>query len=304
MKELNVANKDSGSRLDKYLVSKLNMSRNDIKGLIDCGRVIVNGRRVVIAKWNVNEGDKISIKLDGWTGKSRGRQKLINDFVEVVFEDRDIIVVEKPAGAIVQMGKRKEGHTFVDSIKAYLKRKTKGKASFVEPVHRLDRETSGLMVFAKSKTGEKLTEQFKKHDTGRSYLAVVEGAVNKENGKIDVPIKKGDFGYGRKAGIVRNGEGFRAITLFRVIERYKKATFVQLDLHTGRTHQARVHMASLGHPILGDKIYGRSGEVSFPRQALHSYLLTFKHPASGKVMKFKSGLPKDMAELVDVLRGD
>lgn len=171
------------------------------------------------------------------------------------------------------------------------------------PVHRLDKETTGLMVFALSKEGEKLILQFKKHSVERSYFAIVNGAVNKEAGLIEHAIKKGNFGYGKKAGIARRGEGARARTKYVVKERYQNATLLRLDMKTGRTHQARVHLAAIGYPIVGDRVYGSGEDMPFGRQALHSCLLFFTHPGSGKKMKFNLDLPEDMARLVDELRG-
>lgn len=310
MENFTVKKGDAGERLDKYLVKKLrDVSRQSVKQLIDAGCVKVNSRRVIIAKWKMLEGDEIFVRMDG-RGPSEGsggeakgaREERRERFIKVIYEDRDIIVVDKPSGVVVQSGARTSSGTYVDSIREYLKRKYGGKGSHVVPVHRLDRETSGLMVFAKSREGERLIEQFKKHAVKRSYLAVVEGALTNESGRIDYPIKKGDFGHSRKAGIGRKGEGAEACTDYRVKERYGSATLVKLDLRTGRTHQARVHMAAIRHPIAGDRVYGASGSVRFKRQALHSHILSFRHPASGRQMTFTSDLPADMEELVERLR--
>lgn len=309
---------ETGERLDIYLVRKLkNISRQDVKELLDSGRVRVNGKRVVIAKWEMIEGDDVEVRLDGLDlskrkeppktaarPEKRREERPRGVFINVVYEDRDVIVVEKPSGAVVQEGDRGSGGgSYVDSLRAYLKRRHGGKGAYVKPVHRLDRETSGLMVFAKSKVGERLIDQFKQHSVKRAYLAVVEGGINGDSGKIDFPLKKGDFGHGRKVNIVRGGEGVHALTEYSVKERYQNATLVRLDLMTGRTHQARVHMAAINHPIVGDHIYGRLGGLNFKRQALHSHFLAFKHPATGKEMQFRSELPDDMKKLVDELRG-
>jgi len=308
--------KESGERLDRYLVERLSkFSRNDIKSMIDDGRVKVNGRRVVIAKWELLENDKVDVRLSGFTRKKRESgpasretkqerpaQPRKKTFIKVVHEDRDIIVVDKPAGVSIQSGSR-GGSTYVDDLRAYLQRKHKSRGAHVKAVHRLDKDTTGLMVFAKSKVGEKLIGQFKEHTVSRLYLTIVDGAVKDERGKITYPITKGDFGHGRRAGIGRKGEGAKAVTLYLVKERYSNASFLQLELHTGRTHQARVHLAALGHPIAGDRTYGKKGGIRFNRQALHSSKLIFKHPASGKKMNFRSNLPDDMAALVDQLRG-
>jgi len=316
LEHFTIGRKESGERLDKYLVNRLSkFSRNDIKAMIDDGRVKVNGRRIVIAKWELVENDDVAVRLAGFTGKKReaglassekGRERPEQPhrkaFIKVVHEDRDIIVVDKPAGVSIQSGSR-GGGTYVDDLRAYLKRKHKSAGAHVKAVHRLDKDTTGLMVFAKSKIGEQLIDQFREHTVSRLYLTIVDGAVKDERGKINYPITKGDFGHGRRASIGRKGEGSKAVTLYLVKERYPKASFLQLELHTGRTHQARVHLAALGHPIVGDHVYGKSGGIRFGRQALHSSKLIFKHPGNGKKMNFRSNLPDDMAALVDQLRG-
>lgn len=320
MKHFSVTAAEAGERLDKYLVRKLGGApRHGIKEMIDSGRVRVNGKRVVIAKWEMIEGDSVEVGVDGWkpgkkTGAARaGRSEAAGPprpparsrgFINVVYEDRDIMVVEKPPGAVIQLGEQGGGKTFVDDIREYLKRKYKSRGANVKAVHRLDKETSGLMVFAKSKAGENLVSQFKRHEIERAYLAIVDGRVKNENGKIDLPIEKGEFGFGRRAGIGRDGKGSAALTLYVVKERYKDATLLRLDLKTGRTHQARVHMAAIGHPIVGDRVYGRSGGARPGRQALHSHSLIFHHPVTGKKMQFISELPDDMKRLVDELRGE
>lgn len=325
MKRFRVTEQGAGIRLDKYLVMKSpNFSRQLIKDLIDSGRVRVNGRRVVIAKWAMKEGDSVEINLDGFEVKRTeekravgrpGQKKMMptekmygegrsKPFINVVYEDRDVMVVEKPAGVVIQSGgTRFDEKTYVDDLKAYLKRKHNSKGAFVMPVHRLDKDTTGLMVFAVSRVGERLTQQFKKHSVERCYLALVDGAVEADSGRVDLPIKKGDFGHGKKASIGRKGDGSRALSLYLVVERYAAATLLRLDLKSGITHQARVHMAAINHPIVGDRIYGRSGAVTLDRQALHSHILGFRHPATGRKMRFRSELPRDMQRLVERLRG-
>lgn len=325
MEHFRVSAGAAGERLDKYLVNKMpTVSRSAIKELIDSGRVKVNGKRVLIAKWEMLDGDDVEVRLEGWapSGKpshtikereapqrerreTRPAHKGTKPFVNIVYEDKDFLVVEKPAGVVIQAGGEGRGHseTFVDHIKAYLKRKHHGKGSYVRPVHRLDKETSGLMVFATSRVGENLIEQFKKHTVERSYLAIVDGAVSKEQGKIDLAIQKGDFGHGKRAHISKSG-GSKAVTLYMVKERYGHATLLRLDMQTGRTHQARVHLAEIHHPIIGDSVYGKGKGMAFERHALHSHVLGFKHPRTGKKMRFISDLPEDMAGLVDQLRGE
>lgn len=343
MSQFSVLHKDVGKRLDIFIVDKLkNISRKMVKDLLDNGKVKVNGKRVVIAKWEMEAGDSVSIRLEGVnlnrkpiTEKSSknearsarkepkkkesiglrhkskkhksGQDQILRprkNFVDVVYEDTDILVVEKPSGVVVQRGNQmRDDKTFTDILKNYLKRKYKVKGVFIKPVHRLDRDTSGLMVYAKSKVGSGLIQQFKDHKIQRAYLAIVQGSVDQSQGRINFPIIKGEFGHGRKVSVDRSGkDGSKAVTDYLVKERYKNVTLVRLDLKSGRTHQARVHMAAINHPIVGDRIYGREGSVKFPRHALHSHALVFKHPATGVSMTFTSSLPDDMSNLVDALR--
>lgn len=312
MNSYRVSAKEAGQRIDKYLVDHLRLGRNQVKDLIDNGRVRVNGKRVIISKWEMMAGDSVEVSVvkagRGPKSSVRGRQsedrrsEPKSYFIEIIHEDRDVIVVNKPSGAVIQPG-RVGGGTYLDSLRQYLIRKHKGVGAFVSAVHRLDRETTGLMVFAKSKAGEKLIDQFKVHSIERAYMAIVDGAIENENGDINSPIVKGEFGHGKKVRIGREGEGKEAHTSYRVIERYPNATLVKIIMKTGRTHQARIHMASIGHPIVGDRVYGKPGGLKFPRQALHSSHLVFKHPAGGRQMKFDLDMPEDMEKLIDELRG-
>lgn len=229
-------------------------------------------------------------------------------FIEVAYEDKDIIVVNKKRGMIVIDDPKKKTTgkkelTLTDNVKSYLLRKFKGaKGAFVRPLHRLDRDTTGLVIFAKSNAGLKLSESIKKHEIKRVYYAIVEGAVQKEAGEIKLALEKGDFGHGRKVAVASEGEGRETITNFRVIERYDNATLLKVVLKTGFTHQIRVHLAAIGHPLIGDKVYNQHSKIKFPRQALHSMELVFVHPTAHKKVEVGSDLPTDMNGLIDKLR--
>ncbi len=344
-----VSSKEAGQRIDKWLCSKLpKLSRKQIKALMDSGQVQINSRRVVIAGWQLEEGDcievntlvrpskaeelgqklrttpeqkkvkehkaghsKIGASIERYLQRKRGptsdepekeRRRL-----KVYYEDRDLIVVEKPAGMLSVPGPAHKGaHSLQTHIKEYLKRRYKrSKDSFLAPLHRLDTETSGIMVFALSRIGQKLSRQFKNHSIDRTYQAIVSGPVKTERGIIDRSLEKGRFEHGRKARLSRNRTGRRAITEYRVKERYKDATLLDIRVRTGRTHQIRVHLASEGHPILGDATYDErhvQTSLGFRRHALHAHSLSFKHPASGKRISYRSSLPHDMKDLIDKLR--
>lgn len=363
-RNLRVSKKDEGLRLDKWLTSQLpGQSRKQIKAMLDSGLVIVNGRRVVIAGWELAEGDEIELRKGLSIPRERGEgepprpaprseggrdvgeigSKDVADSIErhlarrkdrrkrskhakprkepirvkVYHQDKDVIVVEKPGGILsVPKEKNDKRENMLELVRRFLRRKyRKGKASFVSPLHRLDAETSGVMVFALSKNGQRLTEQFRNHSIQRSYEAIVLGRIEKEQGTIDAPLEKGDFGGGRKSRRSGGPGSKRAVTEYRVKERYGKATLLDVRVRTGRTHQIRVHLASEGYPVLGDSVYaeemaGKEPEVmdeidrtlGFRRHALHAATLSFKHPANGRKMKFRSQIPDDMKELVDWLR--
>lgn len=358
-KKFDVTKSEEGERIDRWLCRKLpQLSRNQIKRTLDDGRVIINGRRVVIASWELEGGDHIELRLTGLPadevvsesaqrsrpprrdegrggrggheGSSKVRSSLDRHLnkrkdnrkdkprgedggqkrlhLKVYHEDRDLIVVEKPASIpSVKMGAADGGNSLEDEIRKYMKRKHRGSSgSFVAPLHRLDVETTGVMVFALSKVGQGLEKQFREHSVRREYIAIVEGRIEKEQGIIDKPVEKGDFGGGRKVREAEKGKGMKAITEYRVKERYSNATLLDVTVRTGRTHQIRVHFASEGFPIMGEARYGEGHEAAdmlpFKRHALHAAKLGFKHPASGKKMQFDSPLPDDMTEIVDKLR--
>lgn len=235
-----------------------------------------------------------------------------NKYIDIIYEDRDVLVVNKPRGLVVVPekakgdtgGKNLNVQSLVNNVRAYLMRKfPEAGGVFVKPAHRLDKETTGLVLFAKSKAGMKLVEEIKTHRVKRVYAAIVEGAIENEDGTIKKTLIKGDFGHGKKVGVASIGEGKETITNYHVIERYENATWAEVRLETGFTHQIRVHLASIGHPLVGDKVYNPHSVIKFPRQALHAIGLTFSQPSTGKKVQLKCPFPKDMEDLIDRLRG-
>jgi 23S rRNA pseudouridine1911/1915/1917 synthase len=352
-----VTQRDIG-RIDKWLVKKLHLSRKGVKNLLDNGYVQVNRRRVLIAGWELEEGDHVLVRIpkrapahthveeqpekipqrptrETPLPKRRGgeRRSALRNIgkptllyreeqslarlraergpaekssrLKVYYEDKHIIVVEKPAGILSVPQEGSNAPNLVSMVLSYMKRKhPRSKGSYIKALHRLDSDTSGIVVLAKSKEGEKLSRQFQAHSILRKYLAVVHGLVEDHRGVIDSPLEKGRFGRGRKVRLAKSGSGKSAKTMFEVRERYKNATLLDVEVATGRTHQIRVHLASKGFPLIGDHIYGdaRAKKIQSKRHALHAHHLGFKHPVTGKKMSFRSPLPQDMKDLIDSLR--
>lgn len=315
-KQYTAGERDAGTRVDLWLCAKLGrMSRRRVKALLDGGKIFINGKKIMIAGWKLSPGDKVSVGVLKQKPRCGGKNREVSKItsikrLKIYFEDRDLIVVEKPAGMITTPpeGDRNMSGTLLSEVHSYLRRRFfAGKSSFVAPLHRLDAETSGLVAFAISKIGQRLSEQFKTHSIRREYTAIVSGAIPDESGVIDSPLEKGDFHSGKKVRGAPAGKGVRATTEYRIIERYNNASVLSVRVRTGRTHQIRVHLAERGFPILGDKLYSDNVTRDLPkahRHSLHACLLEFRHPASGKKLSFRSPLPKDMRRLIDELRGD
>lgn len=264
-------------------------------------------------KKEISEKTKVAQSLEKHLERGKKKKLAVKErnFKEakelrIFYEDRDIIVVDKPAGVLTLRKDKHDqrGNTMVEKIRKYLTRKYKNpKGVFVGAVHRLDADTTGVMVFALSNIGKQMEKLFRSHQIKREYVAIAAGRVPKQRGTIDKPLEKGDYKGGKKTQV--SDDGKRAKTLYSVDERYKDATLLTIEVLTGRTHQIRVHLASIGFPLLGDQTYAEEVDAKrFPRQALHARLLQFKHPESGKKMRFVSPIPEDMKECIDNLRMD
>src|SRR3989338_1967124 len=275
-KTLCVPGKYHDERLDRVLQELTNLSRKKVKALLDEGRILLNGRKVVIASWMTNTGDRIEIRPEETTAVET-LPDAAKYFLKVVSEDASLLIVEKDSGIPCEPSAISTRPSIVSIVNAYLKRKLPHLSHhYVGLVHRLDQETSGLMVYTKTKEANKITDQFKRHTIQRKYLAVVQGRIKGENGTIEGYLKKSDLlKGGKKVSLGTAASGRLAVTNFRVMERYGDATLIEVHLNTGRTHQIRVQMASIGHPVVGDKIYGEGGRFLFPRQALHASYLGF-----------------------------
>lgn len=298
-----VTKAEVGMRLDQWLVQRqIVSSRQAAKVALDAGLIKVSGKRVVIAKWALKAGDAVVVAKGAASHKARERVAG-NRKIDVLYEDRDLICINKPSGVAVVTTSHTATITVVDMARAYLRRKhPAARGTYIRALHRLDVDTSGAVLLAKSKIGEQVAKQFKMHSIDRRYVALVNGAVAEEDGTISMSVVKGEFGHGKKVAPAPLGEGKPAITHFHVEERYSDASFLKLRVETGRTHQIRVHFAALGHPLVGDSVYGPESIIKAPRLMLHAYFLKFYLPESGRAVECEAGIPKDMQRMIDDCR--
>ncbi len=293
-------NVKKSQRLDLYIKEAAKLSRKEAKRLIDAGRIFVNDRKVIIASWELETGDQVSIQ--GEKDNTPLRELAKNYFLKVVYEDPDILVVEKDSGVPSEPSPGALKPDLPEIVYQYIKRKNpKITHPTVVKLHRLDQATSGLMVYGKSAKAYPLLEDFKKHHILRSYLALVEGRVKKEQGQMNEPLLKLAQKRGEKMKVAKLSEGAKpALTDYHVLQRYPQHTLLQVNLQTGRTHQVRAHLAYMGHPIVGDFVYGKNPKnKSMGAIALHSSELGFTHPVTHKKLKFKSKPPKHFRSLIE-----
>ncbi|MCX5516326.1 RNA pseudouridine synthase [Kaistia algarum] len=314
----------AGRRLDAYMAAAIpDMSRSRLKALIEAGHVRLGGATIVEGKRPVNSGDQIQLTLpEPEQAEPEGEDIPL----DVVFEDENLLVINKPAGLVVHPGAGNWTGTLVNALIAHCGDSLSGIGGVKRPgiVHRLDKDTTGLMVVAKNdRTHRHLANQFADHGrTGaleRGYRAFVWGVPSLPYGLVDAPLGRSSVNR-QKMAVVKTG-GREAVTHYQLVESYGAgrtpiASLLDLRLETGRTHQIRVHMAALGHPLLGDPDYGKGfltkvgllpeparGLVAkFPRQALHAWLLGFQHPVTRETMHFESELPEDLTELLEALK--
>jgi 23S rRNA pseudouridine1911/1915/1917 synthase len=316
---------DEGSiRLDRVMaVRSPDLSRSRLKALILAGQVTVKGAPVRDPAYHVAKGDTITIDVPEAVAAEPAGEAIALD---IVYEDDDIIVLNKPKGLVVHPAAGHETGTLVNALIAHCGASLSGIGGVKRPgiVHRLDKDTTGLMVAAKNDRAHKsLTEQFADHGrTGamrRGYRAFAWGVPNRQRGTVDAPIDRHPHAR-EKMAIRENGR--QAITHWEIAESFNGrdgkpiASLLACQLETGRTHQIRVHLAHIGHPLLGDSVYGphfktkanalgppaQAALAALGRQALHAYLLTIEHPATGEILSWEAGLPEDLLLLQNALR--
>lgn len=282
-------------RVDSYLAKELNISRSKVQKLIKQSLVTVN-EKVVSSNYIVKCGDFISVNDDLDYEISVEAEDID---IDVVYEDSDLLVINKASGMVVHPAPGHYSHTLVNAL-LYRFQISGGEKYRPGIVHRLDKDTSGLMMVAKGeKTHEKLSRMIANKEVERHYLAIVDGVVKHDTGTIDAPI--GRDANNRQKMAVTDVHGKEAVTHFRVLETFSNHTLVECILDTGRTHQIRVHMAYIGHPVSNDPLYGRGKSTEFG-QMLHSKSIKFKHPTTGKELFFEVDPPKEFLEKLEKLR--
>jgi 23S rRNA pseudouridine1911/1915/1917 synthase len=310
----------AGDRLDRALADALagvggalaeGLSRSRLKSLIEQGRVAVGGQTIVDASHRVKESAAAVVDVPAAIAPVPAAEDIP---LEILYEDTDLLVIDKPAGLVVHPGAGNPTGTLVNALLFHCGDRLSGIGGVRRPgiVHRLDKDTSGLMVVAKTdRAHQGLTDQFVDRTLSRTYLAVVWGMPAVREGELEANIGRHPSDRKRMAVLARGGKP--AVTLYRVVRPTGlQATLVECRLKTGRTHQIRVHMTEMGHPLVGDPLYGkirparlktiqaeaREAALSFPRQALHAAALEFIHPVTGGEMMFESDLPDDIRHLI------
>lgn len=317
-----VTSEQAGWRLDRFLAAALSdISRSRLQQLIGSGAVTHTRKTIRDGNFRVKPGEAYTVDVPPPAPAVPQGQNIP---LQIVYEDRDLIVIEKPAGLVVHPAAGNPDGTLVNALIAHCGTSLTGVGGVARPgiVHRLDKDTSGLLVAAKNERAmASLAKQFANHTIERAYHAVVWGAPRAGEGRVEGLIGRNPFD--RKRMAVLRGGGKEARTRYRQIETFGDperpfASLIECRLETGRTHQIRVHLTHIGHPLIGDLSYGKSrraprakspaqevafaAAANFPRQALHAYILGFQHPTLHKTMRFESPWPADLSGLISALR--
>ena len=306
--ELYITEETRGTRLDLVLSAGLeDYSRSFIQKLFEKGAVTVNGQVCTSKKYKCVEGDLVEIQIpDPEKLEAEAEDIPIN----VVYEDGDLLVVDKPAGMVVHPAPGNYSGTLVNALMYHCGDQLSSINGVIRPgiVHRIDKDTSGLLVVAKTdKAHTGLARQLEEHSINRIYRAIVYNNIKEDEGTVDAAIGRDPKNRLRNAVLREGMPGYEsaksAVTHYRVLERFGKYTCIEARLETGRTHQIRVHMAYIKHPLLGDELYGpNKNKEGAKRQMLHAGVLGFVHPVTGDYMEFESPLPEDFRKVLDRLR--
>ena len=302
MEKIVVEDNNLKKRLDTYIVDKIQeLSRTTVKRLIDEEKILVNGKKQK-SSYKPEQGDSISIDIPEAHEIELEAQNIP---VPVIYEDNDIIVVNKPKGMVVHPANGNPDGTLVNAILAMCKDSLSGIGGEIRPgiVHRLDKDTSGLLIVAKNDEAHiKMSKQIQDRQVTKKYIALVKGVISENEATIDLPI--GRSTKDRKKMAV-DAKGKNAITHFKVLKRYNNYTLLELKIDTGRTHQIRVHMSYIGHPVVGDSVYSNGkNEFGVEGQMLHARYLEFKHPITGEELKLEAPIPNYFEDVLQRLENN
>lgn len=301
MEELHLTAVQSGERIDRFLSGDLEgLSRSYIQKLLKEGGITVDGKAVK-SNYKLNAGDEILVQIPD----PEPMDILPEDIpLDILYEDEDILVVNKPKGMVVHPSPGHYSHTLVNAVLFHCGGRLSGINGVLRPgiVHRIDMDTTGSLLICKNDRAHQiLADDLKEHNITRRYHAVVHGNLKEDTGTVNAPI--GRHPVDRKKMSTKAPNGRHAVTHYRVLERFGNYTYIECELETGRTHQIRVHMASIGHPLLGDEVYGRGkNPFHLEGQTLHAMVLGFVHPSTGEYMEFEAPLPEYFEELLRKLR--
>lgn len=293
--EIKVTEENQNKRIDQFLVEQLHLSRSKIAKMVQNNQVLVNGKKTK---------NSYLLKMDDMIQTEEYQEEPMNLTPEnmnldIVYEDNDVIVVNKENGIVVHPAVGNPSHTLVNGLLYHSKELSSLNGEFRPGiVHRIDAYTTGLLMVAKNnKAHEILAKQLEEKKTTRKYIALVWGVIKEDTGTIDAPIGR-DL-KDRKKMAVTDVNAKDAITHFKVLERYQEATLIELQLETGRTHQIRVHMDYIGHPVVNDPVYGKKKLIDETGQCLHAKELGFIHPTTGEYMEFEAPLPECFINILD-----
>ena len=300
MKVYTINKELAGNRIDKTLPNlDKNLTRVMSQKLIEQGNVKVNGKNIKTS-YKLNENDKVEVEIPEVKEVSIEAQDIP---VEVLYEDNDIIVVNKPKGLVVHPANGNPDGTLVNALMKICKGTLSGIGGEIRPgiVHRLDKDTSGVLIVAKNdKAHLALCEQIKNREVKKTYLALTRGIIKENEATINMPIGRSTTDR-KKMAVVKTGK--EAITHFKVLERFKENTLLEINLETGRTHQIRVHLSQIGYPIVGDMVYSNGkNKFGVQGQMLHAWKIKFMHPITGKEMEIEAPLPPYFEKILDDLK--
>ena len=295
---LEITENQAGERIDRFLADSQDLTRSFLQKILKEGEVIVNGKSVK-ANYKLRKGDRIEFEIPEAVEPDIVAEDIP---LSILYEDADVLVVDKPKGMVVHPAAGHYSGTLVNALMYHCKGELSGINGVLRPgiVHRIDRDTTGSIIICKNDMAHnEIARQLKEHSINRRYRAIVTGVLKDEEGTIEGAIGR-DKKDRKKMAITADGKP--AVTHYRVLQRFKHYTYVECVLETGRTHQIRVHMASIGHPLLGDEVYGRrSDKYKCEGQCLHAMTLGFHHPRTGEYIEVNAPLPPYFEHLLAVL---